>query len=138
MYLSLGRSGDVVRSSHEAKHRASKRLFPYVLRKRSVKITLHSTKLEASGITKVAQAGKPEQEKTAKTMGISHLAREPAAGLHARYRSLIRTGSALALALALVGGLEGGPNDALPAASDFHKVANPFIQKHCISCHGEK
>ena len=45
--------------------------------------------------------------------------------------------SALALALAGVVA-DGGPKDATPAVAGFQEVARPFIQLHCLACHGEK
>ena len=42
-----------------------------------------------------------------------------------------------ALTLGLIGaGLASGPKTA--AAPEFQDVAKPFIQQHCLSCHGEK
>ncbi len=51
----------------------------------------------------------------------------------------IRSGGALVLALVGVGvGAAGGPKDVAPAAPGFQEVARPFIQQHCMECHGPK
>src|SRR5450432_2850157 len=53
------------------------------------------------------------------------------------YRSLMLCGGAVALALA--GAVSaGGPKTETPAAPEFQEVARPFIQQHCMACHGEK
>jgi mono/diheme cytochrome c family protein len=44
-----------------------------------------------------------------------------------------------ALALMLAGNLAvGAPKEGAPAAKGYSEVAQPFIERHCLSCHGAK
>ncbi len=55
-------------------------------------------------------------------------------------RLLKSSGGVLAFfVLALMGAVAtSGPKEATPVAPGFRELAQPFIQQHCLSCHGEK